>query len=172
MEHLFHQKIFDFVELNLRMMSFFLDLAKHDVEFLIKNMGLNRNSKVLDIGCASGRLAIGMNEKIGLIDKYIGMDVSYPHVKWAKKNITKKNPYYDFIHINIKNSRYNPKGNILNSKFRFPFENNSFDKICLFSVLIHMTLIDVKIYLKEVNRLLENNGKVFMTVFTKKIVLK
>ena len=44
-------------------------------KFLIKETKLNKNSKILDIGCGRGKIIGSLSSKIKLINKPIGIDL-------------------------------------------------------------------------------------------------
>lgn len=132
---------------------------------LIRNCGLNKDSSVLDIGCGQGRLAYGIHKVLGTVEKYVGIDVNLKSVKHCKEEIESKLPNFRFIHLDLKNKRYNPKGSIIKSGFRLPLEDESFDVINLYSVFTHMMTDAVKKYINEIHRMLKVGGKAFFTIF-------
>ena len=145
--------------------KFFLSSAFKEANRLVKHFGLNINSCVLDVGCGVGRLPIGIFNQIGEIKKYIGIDVSARAIRWCQNYLNRKHPNFRFKYINIENQRYNPHGKKIDKKFSLPFDDSEFDIIYLYSVFSHMTIVDIKLYLKEFRRLLEPSGKIFLTAF-------
>jgi SAM-dependent methyltransferase len=69
--------------------------------------------------------------------------------------------------LDLQNDRYNPEGASIDDDFRFPLATGEFDIIYLFSVFTHMIAEDIKIYLREFERLLRPTGKIFLTAFIK-----
>ena len=51
------------------------DYIKSFNKFLLKNIKLNSNSKILDIGCGRGKILGSINSKLGLKTKPIGIDI-------------------------------------------------------------------------------------------------
>jgi len=145
--------------------------AISEADRLIKNLNLNKKSCVLDVGCGAGRLAIGLGIKFPKLNEYHGIDVDGERISWCQKNITKFYPNFKFLKINVFNKMYNPKGSLKQSEFTLPFEDK-FDIIYLYSVFSHMLEDDVRSYLSEFSRLLNTNGKVFLTAFVEKGVEK
>ena len=145
--------------------KYFYDSALSEAERLIKNFGLIKRKKILDVGCGMGRLPLGIIGKVCEIKKYVGIDVDKKSIKWCKHYISKYHTNYQFIYINTKNLRYNPDGKIINNEFSFPLKNEEFDIIYLYSVFSHMTIEDIKIYLKEFKKILVKSGRIFLTAF-------
>lgn len=104
---------------------------------------LPENGYVLDAGCAGGRDTKSFSDR-GL--KAIGIDLSPNFVKKAKQ----KYPNSDFV-----------EGNFLS----LPFEDKSFDGVWSNASILHFeTIDDVKSALKEFNRVLKDNGTLFVKV--------
>ena len=145
----------------------YLASAEEEAKRLQEHLDLNEESALLDIGCSTGRLAIGIQRTIGNVT-YRGVDVSETSIRWAKRNIQKHHPTFRFLHLNIKNERYNPQGSM--EEHLLPFESQSFDIIYLYSVFSHMKEEHVVEYLREFSRLLRNGGRIFLTVFVEEDV--
>lgn len=145
--------------------GYFLASAIAEAQRLINSFGLTANSSVLDIGCGFGRLPIGLVKQVENLHQYVGIDVSKKAIRWCQRFITTRQPNFQFIHIDVKNTRYNPRGQAINTAFQLPFADQSFDIIYLYSVFSHMGLEDVRVYLQEFRRLLKLSGKIFLTTF-------
>lgn len=143
----------------------FLNSARRGADRLVEKMGLNQESSLLDLGCGPGRVPIGVLDRIGEIRKYRGADVDERAIRWAQQHITPKHPNFQFVHLNVKNARYNPHGTDVNESFTLPFADGEFDTICLYSVFSHMLTDDVRAYMKELKRVLEPGGGILMTAF-------
>ena len=106
-----------------------------EIRHEVKNFFENiKNKRVLDFGCGDGRY------KKYIIDnnEYIGIDVDESgHPNQDKKN------------------------DITWNKKKLPFENEFFDIILMTEVLEHIE--NVGETLDELNRVLKNNGKIFIT---------
>lgn len=144
---------------------FFLGSAKSEADRLGQQYGLTSDSSILDFGCGVGRLPIGILKQLGTVRRYCGIDVSNDSIRWCQRYIGSKYPNFEFIFIDAKNPRYNPKGVDTISDLRLPFKENEFDIIYLYSVFSHMTTEDVTAYLKEFGRILAPSGKIFLTAF-------
>jgi SAM-dependent methyltransferase len=141
----------------------FLEAARRDAQLLAEELGVTADSRVLDIGCGVGRLPIGFQAHLGVIPHYTGVDVDAGYIRWCTKHI--KGSDVSFVHLDAANERYNPRGGAIDSSFRLPLADMSFDVIHLYSVFSHMRSNDVRVYLSEFRRLLAPDGRVFLTAF-------
>ncbi|MDA9631089.1 hypothetical protein N9S64_00220 [Candidatus Pelagibacter sp.] len=57
--------------------------------FVLKQLKLNKNSKILDIGCGRGKIIENLSNKLKLINKPVGLDIEN-HKDKSKKIIFKK----------------------------------------------------------------------------------
>jgi SAM-dependent methyltransferase len=64
----------------------------------------------------------------------------------------------------IYNKQYHRSGKQA-SKYRFPYDDSSFDFICLASVFTHMLPKDMKNYFREISRVLAIGGRCMITFF-------
>lgn len=143
----------------------FLRSAEAEAERLIRNFGLTRESRLLEIGCGTGRLPIGILRKVGEIALYRGVDVSEAAAQWCERHIARHHPNFRFLHLDMQNARYHPGGRKMDSSIELPFENAAFDIIYAFSVLTHLSEEDVRWYLRDWRRLLRPTGRIFFTAF-------
>ena len=58
-------------------------------QFILKQVKLNKNSRILDIGCGRGKILANLSNKLRLINKPIGLDIEN-HKDKSKKIIFKK----------------------------------------------------------------------------------
>lgn len=138
-------------------------------EYVIKKLeffnSINPASKILDIGCGNGRVSMPMAKYLHEDTEYFGMDISKERIDWLKENVTSRYPNIKFVYTDLYNKMYNIDGKIKAKDYRFPFEDNSFDLVLLFSVFTHMLPEDVENYMKEVYRVLKKGGKCWITYF-------
>jgi len=128
----------------------------------LKRHGLTADMDVLDVGCGQGRMARPMTDF--LTGRYEGFDIDKSGIEWCR-NEYKDVPNFTFHHANVFNARYNKTGDVAAKDFRFPFEDNSFDRVFLTSVFTHMFKDDVENYLSEISRVLKPSGKCLVTWF-------
>jgi ubiquinone/menaquinone biosynthesis C-methylase UbiE len=141
----------------------YFEATRREAEWMVENLGLSRTSSLLDLGCGSGRIALGILDRVGEIREYRGVDANKWFLSWAWRHITPEHPNFQFIHVDAKNDYYNPKGQEMGQDFTIPFAEGQFDITCLFSVFTHMLTDDVRIYLEEFYRVLQPEGRILMT---------
>lgn len=149
--------------------TFYLKSAEVEANRLINYFQCNKESRVLDIGCGQGRLPIGILRIIGEIN-YVGIDIDRKSIDWCKSFIERKHRSFKFKYLDIYNERYNKNGIKIDGNFRFEQESKSIDIIYLFSVFSHTTEEDMRMYLKEFLRILDDKGKIFFTTFVEEDV--
>ncbi|CAC9976851.1 MULTISPECIES: class I SAM-dependent methyltransferase [Flavobacterium] len=142
----------------------FLSQGKHHLELLKEYSSLHPDHSVLDVGCGIGRAAVPLTQYLSTKGKYEGFDVVKKGIDWCQKNISKDFSNFNFQHISLNNDLYN----LTNQKaenFKFPYEDNSFDTVFLFSVFTHMQPKEIQNYLNEIYRVLKPDGKCLSTFF-------
>ena len=164
---LFNKQYFNGIELPPKGMIYtgggdFLLQAKKHTKYLQDFVGLDSNSKVLDIGSGIGRSAIGLTDVLKDKGEYYGFDIVDTGVNWCNNNISSKFPNFHFKHIEIINDLYSNTG-VDGKSFQFPYADSKFDIAFLISVFTHMQVEEISNYLKEINRVLNNNGKCMAT---------
>ena len=155
-----------FCGLEFRDHAYYLDSARSEVARLTQHCGLTDQSRVLDIGCGSGRLAIALREQLPTLHSYLGVDVHRPSIDWCARWLFDADHRYRFEWINQRNSRYNPDGDAGTLPRQLPCDNHSVDVINLFSVFSHLEQSDIETIVPELRRVLTDTGRVFLTAFT------
>ncbi|MEK1853268.1 MAG: class I SAM-dependent methyltransferase, partial [Phyllobacterium sp.] len=111
-------------------------------EFLghfIRKGGLLPESRVLDIGCGIGRMAVPLTQYLDTEKgSYRGIDPVSGGINWCQKMISAAYPNFEFRHLDIAHSLYNPKGAINGLELVLPFESRQFDFIIMTSVVTHL----------------------------------
>lgn len=142
----------------------FISQGKHHLELLKQFAFLKQDHSVLDVGCGIGRAAVPLTQYLSDKGRYEGFDVVKKGITWCKNHITKDFPNFRFKHIPLNNDLYYLTDQKAES-FVFPYENNSFDTVFLFSVFTHMQPLEVQNYLNEIYRVLKPTGKCLSTFF-------
>ncbi len=140
-------------------------IGKEFLKHFVEIGGLKSSDDVLDVGSGYGRMAVALTDYLSPDSRYEGIEIIPQGIEWSSKNITPNFKNFNFQLIDVKNDRYNPKGNQKASEFKFPFEDESFDFIFLTSVFTHMLPDDLENYLSEISRVLRKSGKTFITYF-------
>lgn len=122
------------------------------------------SSRVLDIGCGSGQIAVRLMP-ILTEGTYDGFDPDPELIGWCDSAIRPRAPRFRFRHADVANSLYNPAGATPASRFRFPYGDSSFDLVLLKSVFTHMQPSGLSRYLEEIGRMLKPGGVCIATFF-------
>jgi SAM-dependent methyltransferase len=123
------------------------------------------SSRVLDVGCGVGKLAIAMTHYLDKDGSYEGLDIVPEAIEWCKKQIVGPYGNMHFTLADVYNKEYNPKGRVQPTDYRFPYDDETFDVVALYSVFTHMLPADVDQYVGEIARVLKMNGRIFATYF-------
>jgi SAM-dependent methyltransferase len=105
-------------------------------EILIKNYNLTNKSKILDVGCGKGFLLYEIKKILPEI-KVCGFDSSEYAINNSKEEIKPNLLIHDASQI-------------------FPFKNQEFDLVFSLNTLHNLKIFDLKIALKEMNRVAKN----------------
>jgi len=123
----------------------YYDLKTHksrDADILQEGVFLrlvDKNSKILDVGCAYGRL-------MTLFPNSFGIDVS--------QEMLKRNPFKERIKV-------------MDASKGLDFEDKSFDNIFICRVLIHMIDKDIEKVLLDASRVLKEDGGIWVDISKK-----
>ena len=148
---------------------YFLKSAELEAERLRTRLDCDLSSRVLDIGCGAGRLAIGILRRIGDID-YYGLDVLRDRIDWCNRFLARSHPSFHFLFLDVYSTRYNTSGRPIDDTFMFEFPDSHFDIVNLYGVLTNMTETHAKIYLRDIHRLIKPGGRVFLSAFVERDV--
>jgi SAM-dependent methyltransferase len=148
---------------------FYESTVKEGIKFTEK-LGVTSKTRILEIGCTTGRSFIGLVQKVPDIH-YIGIDINKFNIDWCNKYLSQGNPDYNFHLFNLKHIMYNPEGTIeLNDDFRFQYESDFFDLVYATGVIPNYLDFEVRLLLKDFNRMLKKGGRLFITTFVEENV--
>ena len=120
---------------------------------------------ILDLGCGCGLMALYLKDYLAETGSDAGVDLHFPSINWCSKHIAAHRSNFQFRQIDVKSLAYNAKGKLSAENFTFPYESASFDVILFKSVFTHLRPGEVENYLKEVSRLLKEDGRCMATFF-------
>ena len=146
----------------------FLQIGREFRDHLIGLAGLLPDSRVLDVGCGIGRMAIPLTEYL-TTGEYAGIDIVEKGILWCTTRITPKFPNFRFVHSDIHNKMYNRRGKTLARDYRFPYADGHFDVVFLTSVFTHMLPADLENYMREIARVLKKGGRCLMTFLLRNV---
>ncbi|WP_428231677.1 class I SAM-dependent methyltransferase [Flavobacterium sp.] len=142
----------------------FTEQGKHLFSLLKEYAFIKPEDAVLDIGCGIGRVAIPLTQYLTKSGSYEGFDVVKKGISWCEEHIAKGFLNFRFQYIPLNNDLYHLTDERAEN-FKFPYPDNSFDTVFLFSVFTHMQPLEVQNYLNEIFRVLKPNGKCLSTFF-------
>ncbi len=130
---------------------------------LLIRHGLKPEHRVLDIGCGVGRVALPLTRQL-TTGTYDGFDIVKRWIHWCRRHITPTHPNFRFTHADVYNSHYNRRG-VPASRYRFPYDDASFDFVFATSVFTHLDPAAARNYLREAQRVLAPGGTFLGTFF-------
>jgi SAM-dependent methyltransferase len=92
------------------------------------------NRRLLDFGCGVRFARTIANLELDFAC-YTGIDVNAEAMRWLQEHLAE--PKFRFAHFDVQHSMYNPSGKPLDEKAALPFAGESFDAVCMFSVITH-----------------------------------
>ncbi|HET9530323.1 MAG TPA: class I SAM-dependent methyltransferase, partial [Blastocatellia bacterium] len=126
---------------------------------------ITRDSRILEIGCGLGRVAFPLRFIISSSGSYDGFDCSRQKIDFLQQSFHKTYSHFRFNWADIRNSRYNPAGEIDASDYRFPYPDESFDIVFAASVFTHCLPEAAINYFRESARVLKPGGRCLFSFF-------
>ena len=142
----------------------FRELGHHWLQTFKLLAGLRPHDDVLDVGCGAGRMALALSAYL-TTGRYEGFDINARDIEWCKGEIEPRWPLSRFRLVDVSNKTYNPTGSVPGHRFRFPYDDSTFDFVFLTSVFTHMLPEDILNYLSEISRVLKPGGRCLITYF-------
>ncbi|MBE7217971.1 MAG: class I SAM-dependent methyltransferase [Caulobacteraceae bacterium] len=135
------------------------------MRLLRRHAGLTADSRVLDIGCGTGRVAAHLAEALSPQGAYTGFDVSLRAVGGCRRRFASTRPDFRFAHLDLANGEYNEAGGAAETTARFPVDDGTVDVAFATSVFSHMRLPAIEAYLREAERTLSSAGRLLFTAY-------
>ncbi|NEP40312.1 MAG: methyltransferase domain-containing protein, partial [Okeania sp. SIO2H7] len=133
--------------------------------YLIQRIGLQATDSILNIGCGEDNIYYGLVYYLTPRARYEGIDFSEKVIDWAQQEITSRKPNFNFQYYDIYHPIYNTKGTMPMREFTLPYPEASFDVICISNLFTHLSSIDMRHYLHQIQRVLKVGGKCLFACF-------
>jgi SAM-dependent methyltransferase len=133
------------------------------LRWLLDLAGLKPDSRVLDVGCGTGRVARPL---VGFLDggSYAGFDVDREAIGWCRRAYRRHGNAH-FVRADLFHARFHPGGAHSAAEYRFPYDDASFDLVVATSVFPHLLEQEAAHYLAESARVLAPGGHLLATFF-------
>jgi SAM-dependent methyltransferase len=135
------------------------------VRLFMELAGLERQERVLDVGCGIGRVARPLARYLEPPGSYEGFDVVPEGIAWCRRRYADSHPDFRFCVAEVTNGLYRPEGGVPARDYTFPYPDSSFDFAFATSVFTHLLPADADRYLAEMARVTRPEGRVFATFF-------
>jgi SAM-dependent methyltransferase len=127
--------------------------------------GVRRNSCLLEIGCGLGRVAFPLRYLLSADGRYEGFEICRNKVDFLESTFQRAYPNFRFKWANIRNTYYNPGGEIEPPDYIFPYPDETFDSVIAASIFTHMLPDSTSHYFHEAARVLRPNGRCLFSFF-------
>lgn len=117
-----------------------------------------------DIGCGCGMLALALHD-LGWQGRLIGTDIHQPCIDWARKHVATRFAGHKFIHMDVFNAAYWPKGTLSAEDWLRRFDERGFDVVVAKSLFTHVLPDELDVYLAGIADRLKAGGKALLTFF-------
>lgn len=120
-------------------------------DIVIREVNLNSTTKLLDLGCGTGRLSKFIVPILGR--NYHGFDINSKYIEYCDRTYSG-----NFICCDVQHEEFNHDGLVEPSLMTIPYEDNSFDVVVSFGVLNHLRLDSTIRCISESHRILKRGG--------------
>ena len=134
-------------------------VAGEFLSYLFELGTLHARTRLLDIGCGCGQVAVPLTRVLGDGGSYDGFDPDREAIDWCTRHISARHPHFRFTHVDIANTQYNPDGVLRAERFVFPYGDAAFDLVVLKSIFTHLQRPALTRYLTEIRRVLAPGGR-------------
>lgn len=132
----------------------------------LRSMGvLTPTTRVLDVGCGTGRIASALTRVLGPGSRYEGVDPQPGPVRWCREHIAREFHQFGFQETGTFSPKYHPGGGSPADQYRLPFSDQTFDLVILLSVLTHVARPTEETLVRECARVLAPNGRIVLTEY-------
>jgi SAM-dependent methyltransferase len=152
------------------------DVAKYPPEvtgnYLLKCMAARlgwqnfTGRRLLDFGCGVRFARTIANLDLDF-ECYAGIDVNAEAIRWLQENLPE--PKFRFAHFDAQNAMYRPDGKAIEEYTELPFAGESFDAVCMFSVITHQAPSEVRAILSLVGKSIRTEHLYFTAFIDEKV---
>ncbi|MCU0524018.1 MAG: tetratricopeptide repeat protein [Elainella sp. Prado103] len=134
---------------------------------IVQQCLLSRKSRILEIGCGSGRIAQVLQQYLDPAACYMGLDVNPAAIQWCNHNLAPQNANFEFHTLPVANNYYYEPDNGQINQYDLSFlGDRQFDCIIALSVFNHLHQEDTVQYLQAISQHLDPYGMAYLTFFT------
>lgn len=127
----------DFVVVDSSSEKQYLDSAYWNHKEMSEFFQIKSHHKILDIGCAYGRLAIPFIHNL-TSGSYLGIDIQPETIDWNNE-VFKEHKNFNFKYINLFSNYFNPNGEVVeNERLYSLLDGEKFDLIIFHSIFTHL----------------------------------
>jgi 2-polyprenyl-3-methyl-5-hydroxy-6-metoxy-1,4-benzoquinol methylase len=134
------------------------------VAYLRLLAGLREGDSLWDVGCGCAMLSVALDD-LGWRGRLIGSDVHRPSIEWARKHVESRIAGHRFVHMDIRNAAYWPKGRWSAQEWLRTFEERAFDVVIAKSLFTHVLPDELGVYLRGIRGRLRAGGRALLTFF-------
>ena len=116
----------------------------------IQAAGLRPQDRVLEVGSGLGKILTASQRRIGAVEPYVGIDLSYQMVRRARRDLDPRQPPLHFL---------------VASALQMPFRGQCFDVVLLSHVVKYLTDPQLRLVLAQVRGLLRPGGRLVLWEF-------
>ena len=116
----------------------------------IQAAGLRPEDRVMEVGSGLGRILTASQRRVGAIQPYFGIDLSYQMVRRARRGLEPRRPPLHFL---------------VASALQMPFRGQCFDVVLLSHVAKYLTDPQLRQVLAQVRELLRPGGRIVLWEF-------
>jgi SAM-dependent methyltransferase len=142
----------------------FREIGRDLLERVRELAGLERDHRILDLGCGPGRLVEPLRRWLGPAGSYEGLDIVPEFIRWNQHHVTPVDPRFRFRFADLRNDAYHRGGGSAEA-FVFPYPDAAFDRVVAASLFTHLEAATALHYLVECRRVLKPGGRLFATFF-------
>ncbi len=118
-----------------------------------------------DLGCGCGRVALQVAPYLADAGSYHGFDTWGEGIEWAQRNVTSLYPNVEFHHLRESGKKKRKTGYDRDRAFPLELPDASCDLVIATSLFTHLTRTTALAYLREIHRVLKDDGAAYLTFF-------